>query len=423
MKTLLLMISLFIIAQSGWAETLTLDQCLRSAQQNNPALRSAKMTPLIADRQVRITKGQSLPRVDINAGYRVLGEPQSVIMAGLSEPTQEAEFPFYDLKVSQTLYDFGQTKNSVDRAMINADAARQEFNEQVQDVFLSTVAAYYQVLETERMILVSDQEEVQLRDHLRVAQSLLEQGMVTRNDVLLAQVEIANSRQRQLQRKNDLENAWLQLNFLTGRPADVRADLVENDLIETLPDYDPQLAVAERPALQANRLRLKASQSDVKESRLAFCPTLFAQAEMNYLENKYVSEQTMYSAMIGIRFNIFDGYASTARLNSAIDAEQQNRERLRSLEQQILLAYRTAENDARVAEARIVVAQESVIQAEENLRINKERYLSQVGTATEVIDAQTILTRSRTQVYQSQFDYQLAKARLRRAAGRLGDAS
>ena len=421
MRILLLAIALLLSAQTGWTTTLTLEQCLRFAQQNNPDLRSAKITPLIAQHQVKVARSHFLPRVDINAGYSMLANPQAVVIGGRSEVTQEAEFPFYDLKVVQTLYDFGQTGNQVEGARINAEAARYDFKEQVQEVFLTTVAAYYRILEAQNILFAVNEEVFQLKDHLRVARNFFDQGMVTRNDVLLAEVELANSLQRQLQRKNELENAWLQLNYLTGRPAEARGDLEEDAVIVSLPELDAQRAIVDRPAVQADRLRLSASQASVSESRSAFRPTLFAQAEMNYLDNQYVSEQTMYSATIGIRFNLFDGYASTARLNSAIEAEQQTRERLQSLERQTMLAVRTADNDARVAAARISVAEESVAQAEENLRINKERYLSQVGTSTDVIDAQTILTRSRTQIYQARFDYQLAKARLRRAAGRLGE--
>ena len=47
----------------------------------------------------------------------------------------------------------------------------------------------------------------------------------------------------------------------------------------------------------------------------------------------------------------------------------------------------------------------SIKQGEENLRINKDRYQEQVGTATDVIDAQTLLTQIKTEHYQALFDY------------------
>ena len=52
-------------------------------------------------------------------------------------------------------------------------------------------------------------------------------------------------------------------------------------------------------------------------------------------------------------------------------------------------------------------------------QINKDRYQEQVGTATEVIDAQTLLTQIRTENYQAIFDYQVALIRVKRARGEL----
>lgn len=84
-----------------------------------------------------------------------------------------------------------------------------------------------------------------------------------------------------------------------------------------------------------------------------------------------------------------------------------------------MLEYRTAQNDARVAAQRIDVTRKAIEQGEENLRINKTRYQEQVGTATDVIDAQTLLTRTRSEYYRALFDYEVALARIKRSAGEL----
>ncbi|HTY21017.1 MAG TPA: TolC family protein, partial [Geobacteraceae bacterium] len=93
--------------------------------------------------------------------------------------------------------------------------------------------------------------------------------------------------------------------------------------------------------------------------------------------------------------------------------------RLRQLEEDLALEYRTALNDARVAKERITATETSIKSGEENLRINKDRYQEQVGTATDVIDAQTLLTQIRSENYQAIFDYQVALARVKRARGEL----
>ena len=71
----------------------------------------------------------------------------------------------------------------------------------------------------------------------------------------------------------------------------------------------------------------------------------------------------------------------------------------------------------REARDKIGVAQVAVEQAEENFRINAERFKEQVATTTEVLDAQTLLTQARSNYFNALSDYNIAWARLDRAMG------
>jgi len=71
------------------------------------------------------------------------------------------------------------------------------------------------------------------------------------------------------------------------------------------------------------------------------------------------------------------------------------------------------------AERNISVAEKAIEQAEENLRMNEERYKYQVATATDVLDAVTLLAQARVNYYSALSDFNIAKARLDRAMGRM----
>jgi len=64
------------------------------------------------------------------------------------------------------------------------------------------------------------------------------------------------------------------------------------------------------------------------------------------------------------------------------------------------------------------VARTAREQAEENLRLNQERYNEQMATTTDVLDAQTLLTEAHNNYYNALSDYHISKARLERAVGR-----
>ena len=65
----------------------------------------------------------------------------------------------------------------------------------------------------------------------------------------------------------------------------------------------------------------------------------------------------------------------------------------------------------------IHTVEKAIEQAKENLRITEERYKEQVSTTTDVLVAQTLLTETMTNYYNSLYDFKIAKAVLYRAIG------
>ncbi|WP_082820342.1 TolC family protein [Desulfuromonas sp. DDH964] len=372
----------------------------------------------ISAEQSKEAHGIYRPRLDLEAGYTAQQAPQQVVIGGLSEATQDQNYAHFGLAAEQLLYDFSRSAGKVAAADASARKARFAYAGREQDLFLQTGVAYFQVLIAEQLLQAAAEEVTQTEAHLRVAKALFEQQMVTRNDVLQAEVRLASARQQQLARSGALENAWLQLNYLTGRPTAARAELhPETDL--ALPSVPDAAAIASRPEIAAQQQQVTAAQAGVQQAQGAFRPELFAHLGADYVENSHVKEQTIYSATLGLRVNLADGGASSARLRAARQRLDQERRVLADLEQQALLDYRSARNDAAVAAQRIAVMEAAIRQAQENLRLNQNRYREQVGTATEVLDAQTLLTQSRTDLYRAQFEYQLALARVQRAIGAL----
>jgi outer membrane protein TolC len=72
-----------------------------------------------------------------------------------------------------------------------------------------------------------------------------------------------------------------------------------------------------------------------------------------------------------------------------------------------------------VAEKNIDTAEKSIEQAEENLRITEERYKYQTSTQTDVVNAVTLLVQARTNYHGALSDFNVAKAQLERAMGKM----
>ena len=418
---LMLMLSLYSTTTlSAYAEPLTLADALAKRASVSETLKMARYDTEIAGDNVKISRSGYLPRIDFQGGYTAQQAPQSISIPQGSFETQQADYGFFSASLNQTLYDFGRTDARYAQAQATREASRFSYRTQEQDLFLRTVVSYYRILQEQKLLKAADEEVAQMTDHLGIAQNLFEQGVVTRNDLLQAEVRLSSSRQRRLEVANRLDNAWLDLNNQIGDPPASRKELLEATKIN-LTDLDKPApeAVASRPEIQVQRKLLDASEMAVKEMRSEYYPEIFAKLGLDYVQNEKVKEQTIYSATVGLKINLFDGLATTSRYRQAVKSRSRTEERLRQLESDLDLEYRTAVNDARVAQQRIALTETSIRQGEENLRINKDRYQEQVGTATDVIDAQTLLTQIRTEQYQALFDYQVALARVKRAQGEL----
>lgn len=403
------------------AETLSLKECLERADHSNPTLRTAVWDSRIAEENVRQTSSSLYPRVDAQVGYTVQDSAQAVKINGFTAETQEPNYAFGGVAASYTIYDFGRRDARLKQARLQADAAASLFQAQRKDLSLQVIEAYFGILQANRMILAAKEEMAQVEQHRRVAQALFEEGVVTRNDVLQADVRLATARQSLLARNNLQENSWLQLNYLTGTHPSHRAELDDSAAVGSVDEeqVDAADALAKRPELQALRHEFNAAEAGVREAGSSFFPELYTRAGLDYLENDKVREQVILSATLGLRINLFDGFASTSAKARAVQVRSSVHDRLRQIKTQMQLEIDMARNDVKVARERIAVAEAAIRQGEENLRINRERYEERVGTATDVLDAQTLLTQIRTDHYRSVFDYQVASARLKRAVGEL----
>jgi outer membrane protein TolC len=120
---------------------------------------------------------------------------------------------------------------------------------------------------------------------------------------------------------------------------------------------------------------------------------------------------------LGAEIPLYQG----GQVNSQVQEQRANlaaaRERLRKLELQIRLDVETALLNVRSSQERIVAIRTSVEQAQESLRIEREKYDLGRGAIIDVLDAQSALLDSQTNYYRALADYNVATAQMKLAVG------
>jgi outer membrane protein len=413
--------------------TLDLKEALRLAWKANPTLQVSRLQSLIAGEEVVRARSGFLPTVKSEVSQTIFdNETQSKIPAGaipgftsgfVSFPTTNRNFWSSKTYVDQTIFDFWATPSRYQAAVLGRKASLLDTAQTRDNIFLNVCQGYFQTLRAKKLITVAEQEVVDLRAHLKIAKDQYEFGVVTFNDVLQAQVSLADAEQRLIVARTDYIDIRSALNKVLVLPISQPTELKDEKLVTQPWGLEDATAVAlkKRSDLKASADRIGQQEKVVTQTRAGFFPRIYAQGGLSYQQNQYLLHDTQWFAIFGLQWTLFSGLDTKAQVAQAKLKVNQFQEQNKDLNSQVRLDVQNAYLRVKETADRIKTTETAVTQAEENLRLNEERYKEQVGTATDVIDAETLLTRTRVNYFTALYDHQMAKAQLLWAVGAIND--
>ena len=265
-----------------------------------------------------------------------------------------------------------------------------------------------------------------------MAQAFYDVGIIPRNDLLYAEVELANGRQFLLRAENGLEMAKSKFNTLLRReinaPVEIE-DILNDRPFETPLDACIAAALENRPEIRSYPSvwnRRGASSSSRKSEyypNVGLVGNYARYGDTPGVAGSPYKDQESWYVMAVANWNFWEWGKTKNRVDAGLSRENQAADILTNIRDQITLEVKNAFLLLHEAEKQVQVAKKAIEQAEENFRINTERYREQVGTSTDVIDAQTLLTKARSDYYNALGDFSISRARLERAMGVADESS
>ncbi len=395
----------------AWQTAITVDQRLQAAE--------AKVSA--ANFGVVAAQRTALPSVTNKAGYLFLTNDPSFNFNGTAFRILDNNFGAASLMAKLPIYTGGKITSSVEAATCLSSAAGSNVRRTRLDIKLGVVLGYISVLRTERGVDVAKSNVMSLAAQERVVRTMLERGEVPRNDLLAVQVELANARQNEIRASNILANAQATYNRLLGRPLDYPVDLVELEIPKT--SGDPALLIEQglqlRPELSALAAQASALRHQASGERSATRPKLGVEGGMIYVESPGIEPNAIGTFIFGLEWTPYDGGVAKAKANSLL-CEASSLARTRSdAMAAVRLSIQNAWRDEQESRRRIELAHTAIEQAEENLRTAKVRFEKGAAINTEVLDAESLRTRTYNNYYDAIYEAVLATFRLQRAVGSL----
>lgn len=404
--------------------SVTLGEAIRIALARSRDIRIASDDVSVA-REGRIrADARLLPRVDASADFTALTEPPSAFIQGREVQTAERNVFRTRVTAEQTLYDFGRTGSRRSQADARVDAARRGEALTRERQALLTIGAFLAAKRAEELRAVAEESLATARQHLKVTKDHYDLGVVAKNDVLAAEVSVANAEAGLIAAENQAELSRSRLALRMGYPGDrsVAPDAGGHP-VPTAPvpplEESVRAAVESRGEIRALAAQVREAEASVASARSEFAPTFLAQGGHSYETNELNPHKSVFSFLVGGRVNLFSGFADEATLREARFSLDRRREALASMRESIALEVKSAHLGLAEAGKRQAVAEVAVARAEENLRIQNDRYAEGLSINTEVLDAQTLLARAKADRKNASYDLSESRYELLFARGDL----
>ncbi|HSN72397.1 MAG TPA: TolC family protein [Steroidobacteraceae bacterium] len=407
--------------EDAWAVAAARDQGYAAVQSDVTAARE----------QLDAARAQRNPTLALDGAFTQLEDSPAFDFSSTGLPVQLPEifdndnFANAGVTLSLPLYTGGRISNGIEAASAQLEAREALGDGALQDLRIAVARAYVDVLLARSRNSVAESSVATLAAYTDEVRAMFAREMVPSNDLLAAEVALADARQNLLRAENAVELAASAYNRLLGRPFETPVELdPELPAAATELLALPQSALAERalearPELLALEAQARALGAQAESERALLKPQLGLRGGYLYFENQALDRETFATASIGFEWAIFDGGQIRARAASLRAAQQAAGHRADDLRSRIELGVRQASLALSEARARVEVTRDAVEQAEENLRITRQQYNAGLSTSTRVLEAETLRVRALLNRDQAVFDADLAALELARAVGAL----
>lgn len=427
-----ILVACFAIVHPVWGAegddaVYTLDESIQYALEHNWSVKEKEEKIVESTYVEKEAKSDFLPTFSTTYSYTRLNDVNDITIPGIgSIETGDQDNYQWKASVTQPLFTGFALMSAHELAKLGIDQSSVALELERLDLALSVKEAYYGVLEADRAVDVAKSAVEALTSHRETAKHFYEVGMTPVNDLLKAEVELANAQHNLIKAQNGARLSRASFNVLLSGPID--APVVLADILTFTPqasDFETELAKALKTRPEMKAIDIAGVQADQRINlskskyypEAAFVYNYIKQGDTPDVSGSRFQDSDSWQAMVQLSWTFWDWDKTKHSVSRNESAKRQLVQARARLEDAIRFELKKALLDMAEAEEEIPTAEKAVKQAEENLRVSEERYKVQTTTSTEVLDAQTLLSQARMNYYNALYDHNLSRARLKRAIG------
>ena len=426
---------------------VTLQEAVRLAERNSPSMVQARGNVHTSVTAQRAAYAAFVPNVSVTMSGTRQQSSSSTRINNAGELVQTPQQPWtYNsgLNANVNLFDGGRRFYEIRQSAASVDAA--EAN-QILIRFrgaLDVKQQYYGVLAARESEGAALAQVRQAEEQLKAATARIQAGAATKSDSLRSAIALGNANLALLTARNDLRNANAALTRFVGTPFVVTA--TEDDSLDRTPpalDSASLMQMAEEgPAVQQAKSELAVARAGRRVARTSYFPTIDASYSRSGsgTDNRFGSGPDIlcpqqpsdpgaprvfcpsYNYNGSLRFSLsLPLFNQLSREEAIIRADAAEDNAAAQLRDARLFAQQNLTQQLgalQTAQQRIEIQSASVDAAQEDLRVQQQRYSLGASTLLDVLTSQTQLDQARSALIAARFDYRIAKAQLEALIGR-----
>lgn len=431
-STLFLLFFGFATLHAQQVTTISLNEAIKIAREKNRNILKSNLEVILSEENIKENKELRLPEVELNGMYsRItnLTEFKSGFLKDKEVVNTIPEIYQVETTIKMPIYAGNKINNAIKIANQESKIALLKKEKSENDIQLEVIGTYlgiYKMMELQKIIEENIKEE---QNRLKEVQSLRKHGIVTRNEVLRAELQLSDRELNALTNSKNMKIALHDFKTLLQLPeeGEVTIDTTANiDEVEGMDPYDSYM----NHALQNEEMRISSQELAIKKTELNlvkgnYYPSIhfFGNYSLNYPNYKFFPpEPYLYSlGQVGIAasFDLSGLYKNRTKVeiaNTKIKWQEMQSEIVRDRVKDKL--YREHTQYQEILE-KFRMVDKALELAGENYRIVKLKYFNQLVLVTEMVDADNALLQAKFNKISTRIDAAMKHYELLHTAGML----
>lgn len=413
-------------------KVFSLQQCTEMAQTRNPLILASMEKRKQAEWKKKSTFDNLLPKLNMDYGYTYLDDVTNIDanFAAVGEVSVTVHNSYaMGLSIEQPLFSGFRLIESYNLADLGLKKAVAGEELAGLEITFQTVASYYALLKAIKFQEVMESTVALLQSHYYDSNQFYTNEIIPLNDLLEAEVHLANAKQDLRLAASQTKKARTALATLIKEPLSLNFAVIDDPCLAPFTiDLDTllQKALVIRPELKQANYSVESSQKMITVARSSYFPNILIRANHNRfggdplvngdgLSDLQIPKET--SIGVYAKWELFAWGQTGHKVNRATAAKREAQQYLIKVMDEVQMEVTNNLTSVQVSFENIKTSKKAVEQAQENLRMSDVRYKNQIASSTDVLDAQTLLTQTQTKYYQAIYHYNIWLASLARSVG------